>query len=116
MLEIDAKKKFKVAQKYFENKNYKKAQELWLDISSFYPKNVSVLRNLSLAFYYDNNLDQAEITLKKIIHINKREPNAFTMLILILEDQDKIKETKKYKTLIRSSVGKSLGYATQVVV
>ena len=96
MLEIDAKKKFEVAQKYFENKNYKKAQELWLDISSFYPKNVSVLKNLSLAFYYDKNLDQAEITLKKIIHINKKEPNAFTMLILILEDQDKIKETKKY--------------------
>ena len=96
MLEIDAKKKFEVAQKYFENKNYKKAQELWLDISSFYPKNVSVLKNLSLAFYYDKNLDQAEITLKKIIHINKKEPNAFTMLILILEDQDKIRETKKY--------------------
>ena len=96
MLEIDAKEKFKVAQKHFENKNYKKAQELWLDISSFYPKNVSVLKNLSLAFYYDKNLDQAEITLKKIIHINKKEPNAFTMLILILEDQDKIRETKKY--------------------
>jgi len=94
--EAEAKNKFEIAQKSFDNKSYKKAQEIWTEIINYYPKNLSVLRNLSLAFYYDNNLEQAEIILKKIILINKKEPNALTMLILILEDQDKIDEAKKY--------------------
>ncbi len=96
MQEADAKNKFEIAQKSFDNKNYKKAQKIWLEIIDYYPKNLSVLRNLSLAFYYDNNLEQTEIILKKIILINKKEPNALTMLILILEDQDKIDEAKEY--------------------
>ena len=96
MQEAEAKNKFEIAQKSFDNKSYKKAQEIWTEIINYYPKNLSVLRNLSLAFYYDNNLEQAEIILKKIILINKKEPNALTMLILILEDQDKIDEAKKY--------------------
>tara|TARA_B110000971_G_scaffold218530_1_gene257533 strand:+ start:1 stop:1677 length:1677 start_codon:yes stop_codon:yes gene_type:complete len=96
MLETLAKKIFDQAQKNFEEKNYIKAQKLWSEIIIYYPKNLSVLRNLSLAFYYDNNLEQAEIILKKIIFINKKEPNALTMLILILEDLDKIDEAKKY--------------------
>ena len=96
MQEAEAKKKYEIAQKSFDNKSYKKAQEIWSEIINYYPKNLSVLRNLSLAFYYDNNLEQAEIILKRIIIINKKEPNALTMLILILEDQDKIDEAKKY--------------------
>ena len=96
MQEAEAKNKFEIAQKSFDNKSYKKAQEIWTEIINYYPKNLSVLRNLSLAFYYDNNLELAEIILKKIILINKKEPNALTMLILILEDQDKIDEAKKY--------------------
>ena len=96
MQEAEAKKKFEIAQKSFDNKSYKKAQEIWSEIINYYPKNLSVLRNLSLAFYYDNNLEQAEIILKRIILINKKEPNALTMLILILEDQDKIDDAKKY--------------------
>ena len=96
MLEIEAKKKFEVAQRYFENKNYKKSQEIWSKILDHYPENVSVLRNLSLAYFYDRDLEQAESFLKRIITINKKEPSALTMLILILEDQDKIEETVKY--------------------
>ena len=96
MLEIEAKKKFKIAQKNFENKNYKEAQRLWSEIVVYYPKNLSVLRNLSLAYFYDKNLYQSEIYLKKIIEINKKEPNALTMLILVLEDQDKINEAIEY--------------------
>jgi len=96
MLETLAKKIFDQAQKNFDEKNYTKAQKLWSEIIIYYPKNLSVLRNLSLAFYYDNNLEQAEIILKRIIFINKKEPNALTMLILILENLDKIDEAKKY--------------------
>ena len=95
MLETEAKNKFELAQKNFENKNYIKAQEIWLEISNYYPNNMSVLRNLSLAFYYNKDLEESEKILKKIMHINKKEPNALVMLILILEDQDKIDEAKK---------------------
>jgi len=96
MLEIEAKNKFKLAQKYFEDKVYLEAQKIWLEIHSYYPKNLQVLRNLSLAFYYNKDLEEAEKTLKKIININEKEPNAIVMLILILEDQDKLDEAKKY--------------------
>jgi len=96
VLEIEAKHKFEIAQKNFEKKNYVKAQNIWLEIYNYYPKNLSVLRNLSLAFYYNKDLEESEKILKEIIHINKKEPNALVMLIVILEDQDKIDESKKY--------------------
>ena len=96
MLEIEAKNKFKLAQKHFEDKVYVKAQKIWLEIHSYYPKNLQVLRNLSLAFYYNKDLEEAEKILKKIINLNEKEPNAVVMLILILEDQDKLDEAKKY--------------------
>ena len=96
MLEIEAKNKFELAQKYFEDKVYVKAQKIWLEIHDYYPKNLQVLRNLSLAFYYNKDLGEAEKTLKKIININEKEPNAVVMLILVLEDQDKLDEAKKY--------------------
>ena len=79
MLETEAKNKFELAQKNFENKNYIKAQEIWLEISNYYPNNMSVLRNLSLAFYYNKDLEESEKILKKIMHINKKEPNALVM-------------------------------------
>ena len=96
MLEIEAKNKFELAQKYFEDKVYVKAQMIWLEIHDYYPKNLQILRNLSLAFYYNKDLGEAEKTLKKIININEKEPNAVVMLILVLEDQDKLDEAKKY--------------------
>ena len=96
MLEIEAKNRFKLAQKYFEDKVYVEAQKIWLEIHSYYPKNLQVLRNLSLAFYHNKDLEEAEKTLKKIININEKEPNVVVMLILILEDQDKLDEAKKY--------------------
>ena len=92
MLKIDAKNKFELAQKNFENKAYIEAQKIWLEIHNYYPKNLQVLRNLSLAFYYNKDLEDAEKILKKIININEKEPNALVMLILILEDQDKLDE------------------------
>jgi len=105
VLKIDAKNKFELAQKNFENKAYIEAQKIWLEIHNYYPKNLQVLRNLSLAFYYNKDLEDAEKILKKIININEKEPNALVMLILILEDQDKIDEAKKF---IEFGLGKKL--------
>ena len=96
MLEIEAKNKFELAQKNFEKKNYIRAQKIWLEIHNYYPKNLQVLRNLSLAFYYNKDFEESEKTLKKIITINEKEINAVVMLIYILEDQDKLEEAKRY--------------------
>lgn len=96
MNEIEAKKIFNEAQKNFENLNYEKARELWLKILRFYPENLSLLRNISLTYFNQANFFETENILKKIIKINLKETNALNMLILVLEEQDKIEEAKKF--------------------
>tara|TARA_B100000900_G_scaffold412006_1_gene432899 strand:- start:186 stop:1871 length:1686 start_codon:yes stop_codon:yes gene_type:complete len=95
MNETDAKQIFNNAQKNFTDKKFSIARDLWLQILNFYPKNLSVLRNVALTYFYEKKLPSAEEFLKKIISINLSDPNALTMLILILEEQDKISEAKK---------------------
>ena len=96
MNEIEAKKIFNEAQKNFENLNYEKARELWFKILKFYPKNLSLLRNISLTYFNQANFFETENILKKIIKINLKETNALNMLILVLEEQDKIEEAKHF--------------------
>ena len=96
MNEIEAKKIFNEAQKNFENFNYEKARELWLKILKFYPENLSLLRNISLTYFNQANFFETENILKKIIKINLKETNALNMLILVLEEQDKIEEAKQF--------------------
>ena len=96
MNEIEAKKIFNEAQKNFENLNYEKARELWFKILKFYPKNLSLLRNISLTYFNQANFFETENILKKIIKINLKETNALNMLILVLEEQDKIEEAKQF--------------------
>ena len=96
MNEIEAKKIFNEAQKNFENLNYEKARELWFKILKFYPKNLSLLRNISLTYFNQANFFETENILKKIIKINLKETNALNMLILVLEKQDKIEEAKQF--------------------
>ena len=96
MNEIEAKKIFNEAQKNFENLNYEKARELWFKILKFYPKNLSLLRNISLTYFNQANFFETENILKKIIQINLKETNALNMLILVLEKQDKIEEAKQF--------------------
>jgi protein O-GlcNAc transferase len=96
MNEIEAKKIFNEAQKNFENLNYEKARELWLKILKFYPENLSLLRNISLTYFNQANFYETENILKKIIKINLKETNALNMLILVLEEQDKIEEAKQF--------------------
>jgi len=45
-------------------------------------------------FRYEKN------TQKKKIKINLKEPNALNMLILVLEEQDKIEEAKNLSVLV----------------
>ena len=90
------KKILEEAHNNFIKENYKIAQNLWSKILKYDPENLPILKNLSLAYFKDNDLKNAETVLKKIIDINKNETNALTTLIFILEQQDKIEELKKY--------------------
>ena len=94
MNEIEAKKKLEKAHKNFIASNFSLARKQWFEILDFFPNNVSVLKGISLTYYNEKNLLGTEEILKKIIKINLSEPNALTMLILVLEDQDKILEAK----------------------
>ena len=49
-----------------------------------------------MTYYYENRLEDTEKFLRKIVDINLSEPKALSMLILILEQQDKILEAKKF--------------------
>ena len=95
MNETEAKQIFDSAQKNFIEKKFNDARKLWLQLLEFYPKNLSVLRNIALTYFNQKKLFNTEEFLKKIIKINLSEPNALTMLILVLEEQDKILEAKE---------------------
>ena len=95
MNETEAKQIFDSAQKNFIEKKFNDARKLWLQLLEFYPKNLSVLRNIALTYFNQKKLSNTEEFLKKIIKINLSEPNALTMLILVLEEQDKILEAKE---------------------
>ena len=92
----DAKKILQDGHQNFINKNYSTARELWLKLLEIEPNNISLLNSISLTYYYENKLIDTEKFLKKIIQINLSEPKALSMLILILEQQDKILEAKKF--------------------
>ncbi len=92
----NAKKILQNGHQNFINKNYSAARESWLKLLKIEPNNISLLNSISLTYYYEHNLEDTEKFLKKIIKINLSEPKALTMLILILEQQDKISEAKEY--------------------
>jgi len=96
MDEIKAKEIFDTAQKKFEKNEDEAARDLWLQLLKFYPKNLSLLRNISLTYFKQNKLIETENILKEILDINLKETNALSMLVLVLEEQDKIMEAKKF--------------------
>ena len=92
----DAKKILQKGHQNFITKNYSAARESWLKLLEIDPDNISLLNSITLTYYYENKLDDTEKFLKKIININLSAPKALSMLILILEQQDKILEAKKF--------------------
>lgn len=64
-----------------------------------------MLRNISLAYYKQKKFPETEEILIKILEINLKESNALSMLIFVLEEQDKIDEAKKLiKTGLENSI------------
>ena len=92
----EAKKILETAHKNFLNKNYSTARELWLKCLKINPDNISLLSSIALTYFNEKNLQETENFLKKILDLNFSEPKVLTMLILVLEDQDKILEAKKF--------------------
>ncbi len=92
----EAKKILEDAHKNFLNKNYRDARILWLKCLEINPDNISLLRSIALTYFHEKNLSNTEKYLKKILDLNLSEPRVLSMLIIVLEDQDKILEAKKF--------------------
>ena len=99
MSHIEAEKLFKIGQENYEKKDYLKAQNYFSKVLELYPENLSALRNLALCYFYSKNFEQAELILKKIIKIKINEPNAISMLVEVLDKQDKVDEAIQYINL-----------------
>ena len=92
MNKISAEELFKIAYDHLKAKNYKKSIELFEKILKHLPQNLSILRNLSHAYAYSSDFKNAEITIKKIINIDEKEPYIYQFLASVLKSQDKIDE------------------------
>ena len=92
----DAKKILQEGHEKFTKKKYSDARDLWLQLLELQPNNISLLNSVCLTYYYENKLEDTEKFLKKIVEINISEPKALSMLILVLEQQDKILEAKEF--------------------
>ena len=96
MNKIEAKQILQNAHTNFINKNYSDARNLWFKLLDQDPKNLSLLNSITLTYFYEKKLTETVNFLKKIIEIKLSAPNALTMLILVLEQQDNIKEAKQF--------------------
>ena len=92
MKKYSADELFKIAYDHLQKKNYRKSAGLFEKLIKDYPKNVSVLRNLSYCYAYLSELEKAETCLRKIISIKPDQPFVYQFLASILKDQDKLEE------------------------
>ena len=92
----EAKKILQNAHENFLNKKFSLARDLWLKCLEINPNNISLLKSIALTYFNEQNLQDTEKFLKKILNLNFSEPKVLTMLILVLEDQDKISDAKEF--------------------
>ena len=92
----EAKKTLQNAHQNFLNRKFGLARDLWLKCLKIEPNNISLLRSIALTYFNEQNLEDTEKFLKKILNLNFSEPKVLTMLIIVLEDQDKISEAKEF--------------------
>ena len=92
MKKYSADELFKIAYDHLQKKDYRKSAGLFEKLIKDYPKNISVLRNLSYCYAYLNEFEKAETCLRKIISIKPDQPFVYQFLASILKDQDKLEE------------------------
>jgi len=80
---------FKIAISSFKEKNYEEAEKNFLILLKKHSKNINLLKNLSLSYFYNQKFFEAEITIKKILDLNYKDREIIEFLILCLKKQDK---------------------------
>ena len=95
---------FKIAISNFKEKNYEGAEKNFLILLKEYPKNINLLKNLSLSYFHNQKFLEAETTIKKILELNYKDKEIIEFLILCLKKQDKgleiLKIIKSYSNII----------------
>ena len=92
MNKISTEELFKIAYNHLQNKNYSKSIQLFNEILTHFPENLSVLRNLLHAYAFSGDFLNAENTIKKVLKLNEKEPYVYQFYASILKNQDKINE------------------------
>jgi predicted O-linked N-acetylglucosamine transferase (SPINDLY family) len=83
---------FKNAISNFKEKKYLSASENFEYLLAKYPKNINLLKNLSLSYFHDRKFFKAETSLKNILKINNKDKDIVEFLIACLKKQDKAQE------------------------
>ena len=83
---------FKNAISNFKEKKYLSASENFEYLLAKYPKNINLLKNLSLSYFHDKKFFKAETSLKNILKINNKDKDIVEFLIACLKKQDKAQE------------------------
>ena len=92
MNKYSANEIFKIAHNHFQKKEFEKSIYLFEKILKNFPDNLSILRNISLAYAFSGAYQKAEECIKKIIQIKPDEPFAYQTLASVLKNQDKIED------------------------
>ena len=92
MNKYSADELFKIAYDHLQKRNYGKSAGLFEKLLKDYPRNLSILKNLSHCYVFIKEFEKAEDCIKKVININPNEPFAYQSLASILKDQDKVEE------------------------
>ena len=64
---------FKIAISNFKEKNYEESEKNFLILLKEHPKNINLLKNLSLSYFHNQKFFEAEITIKKILELNYKD-------------------------------------------
>jgi len=80
---------FKIAISNFKEKNYEEAEKNFLILLKEHPKDINLLKNLSLSYFHNQKFFEAEIIIKKILELNYKDKEIIEFLILCLKKQDK---------------------------
>ena len=90
MNKYSADELFKIAYEHLQKRNYGKSAGLFEKLLKDFPRNLSVLKNLSHCYAYIKEFEKAETSIKKVISIKPDEPFVYQTLVSILKDQDKL--------------------------
>jgi len=96
MLESESKKLFLEGIEYFGKKNFILAEEKFENALKLYPDRISILDNLAIVYFKNNNYQKCEIILDKLIELGEDSTKIFDLKFRVLKKLEKIKELKLY--------------------